>query len=99
MSATTTISESETTSNISQTSDDLSSTTNPNGVYSVSFYVDGELWQTDIVVGNAKVQKPEDPKKNGYNFLGWTVGEYSSNFYNFRIIIFSINKQFNYTVF
>ncbi|MGB3997392.1 MAG: InlB B-repeat-containing protein [Bacilli bacterium] len=39
--------------------------------YDVTFKVEGEIYREAKVKAGEKVEKPEDPVKTGYNFLGW----------------------------
>ncbi len=40
-------------------------------VNKVTWNIDGEKTEEDVVFGS-EIIKPEDPKKEGYNFMGWT---------------------------
>jgi len=39
--------------------------------FTVEFYADGELVDSQTVEHGAKATKPEDPEKEGYTFVGW----------------------------
>lgn len=78
-----------TSSNTSTTSETTSGSQTE--VYTIRFYVGDDVYITEVVIGNAKVQKPSDPEKSGYNFLGWTIGE-TSQYFNFES---SVKKDLN----
>ena len=48
-------------------------------MYTVTFNVDGNLTEVEVESGNT-VDKPTDPTKDGYNFLGWYNGETKFDF-------------------
>ncbi len=51
--------------------------------YTVTFNTDGgNAVDAQTVSYNGKVQKPADPEKVGYNFVGWFVGENEYDFAN-----------------
>ena len=67
----------------------------PPVVHSVVFTVDGVIWQTQTVADGASAQKPANPAKYGYTFLGWE-GDYSNVYEDLTITArFEINT---YTV-
>ncbi len=41
--------------------------------YKITFYVDDEVFWTDSVQYESVVTKPNDPIKEGYNFVGWRL--------------------------
>ena len=47
--------------------------------FTVTFTIDGEKSEVKVAEGE-KVSKPSDPEKEGYNFLGWYVGEEAYDF-------------------
>ena len=59
--------------------EDITLTAKWKAIYTVSFDVDGEV-TTEKVVDGMKVAKPDDPKKSGYTFIGWYLGEAEFNF-------------------
>ena len=49
--------------------------------YTVSFYSDdGSYLSSQSIQANTRVTKPEDPEKEGYEFIGWYIGESSYDF-------------------
>lgn len=49
--------------------------------YTITFNVDGKVYTTHRTLKtDAKVKKPETPKKEGYEFVGWYEGEEEFNF-------------------
>ena len=42
-----------------------------NNTYEVIFYSDGEIYETINVHKNRPMNRPEQPTKEGYVFLGW----------------------------
>ncbi|MBQ1726180.1 MAG: InlB B-repeat-containing protein [Treponema sp.] len=48
-------------------SDDEENTT----YYQVSFFNDGEVYNTQSVQSGKRAQRPVAPQKEGYNFIGW----------------------------
>lgn len=46
-----------------------------NNTYEIVYYVDGEIYQTVEARRNRKTQRPENPNKEGYVFLGWYTEE------------------------
>ena len=47
--------------------------------FTVTFVANGEKSEVKVVEGE-KVSKPSDPEKEGYNFLGWYVGDDAYDF-------------------
>ncbi|MBO4949492.1 MAG: InlB B-repeat-containing protein [Clostridia bacterium] len=43
--------------------------------FDVSFYVDGELYDTKSVLYGKTPELPANPEKDGYTFLGWSDGQ------------------------
>ncbi len=51
--------------------------------YTVTFNTDGgDAIEGQTVSYNGKAQKPADPEKEGYNFVGWFIGENEYDFAN-----------------
>jgi len=48
--------------------------------YTVEFYVDGALYDTQRVAEGETVDNPGEPAKDGYTFLGWFDGDYEYDF-------------------
>lgn len=45
---------------------------NINKTYTVTYMVDGKVYKTYNVAAGSKITVPSNPKKSGYNFVGWT---------------------------
>lgn len=45
---------------------------NINKTYKATFKVDGKVYKSYNLASGAKITKPEDPKKDGYVFVGWS---------------------------
>lgn len=43
--------------------------------YTVSFYVDGTLYETQTVEDGSRANMPDEPTKDLYNFVGWFNGQ------------------------
>lgn len=76
-----------------------------NTFYDVTFKVDDEIYDTDIVVDGSYSKVPTIPTKEGYEFVGWTVNNvvYDVDTYSitkstvFEAKFVKLNKvQFNY---
>lgn len=44
-------------------------------VYTVNFIVDGDLYDSQKVIKNLTPQLPDDPEREGYIFLGWSLSK------------------------
>lgn len=51
-------------------------------VYKVVYYVDNEVYETVTIRKNHKTERPENPVKDGYMFIGWYDEE--GNNFNFN---------------
>lgn len=59
----------------------------------INFYLDGEVYNTQKIEKRAKAEKPIDPIKSRYTFLGWTTKEGSTTLYDFDRVI-SVDTNF-----
>jgi uncharacterized repeat protein (TIGR02543 family) len=53
------------------------------GTFSVIFIIDGESSSVQVSEGE-KVQRPDQPYKEGYTFVGWRVGSASGPYFDFE---------------
>ncbi len=56
---------------------------NTTDIYTVYFYSEGELVDLDLVVDGDKLERPADPERSGYGFIGWYLDEASQQGYDF----------------
>lgn len=60
---------------------DLTKTT----YYTVTFYVDGEVYDTQKILAGATFDIPEEPTKDGFDFNGWTVNNETVDLENYTV--------------
>lgn len=60
--------------------------------YTVNFYVDSKVYKEVKVVEGNKLEKPEDPTKEGFDFVCWCTDELLVNEYDFEL---AVSSSFN----
>ena len=60
--------------------------------YIVNFYVDSKVYKEVKVVEGNKLEKPEDPTKEGFDFVRWCTDELLVNEYDFEL---AVSSSFN----
>ncbi len=62
--------------------------------YSVKFFVNGDLYDSQKVIKNGTIKKPTDPELDGYVFLGWALSD-SEDIVNPSSVKVTSNVTFN----